>query len=265
MKKAERVSAQSRASEFNQHGFCVLRGALSRVQIDAVKSELLSVAEIINPVARSCGIDEWWYRQKIEDRNRAGFLYNAFKHLNSVKKLALSDSVAQILSEVCAVSKPALVDINCRIDSFGEDRYLFDWHQDYWFSVCSPRAVVVWIPLEELLPDVGGLEIISNLHTARKIFKTRPGSGAYHSYADAIELDEDVSDLPVSVVNNMSVGDILIFSFDVLHKSIPVTSRNRSRFTMQFRFADFADREFLLTGYKPGSVNRGKVDYLSEV
>jgi hypothetical protein len=63
------------------------------------------------------------------------------------------------------MKSPALVDINCRIDSKDEQKYLFDWHQDYWFSVCSTNSIVVWIPIVNLTPEIGGLEIIENYQT----------------------------------------------------------------------------------------------------
>ncbi len=156
---------------------------------------------------------------------------------------------------------PALVDVNCRIDSKGDETFLFDWHQDYWFSVCSPSSVVAWVPMMDVDDAVGGLEVISNQWTDGKIYATSRGT-TYKSYADAVKLAEAI---PVDKATraNMQAGDMLFFKFNVLHKSAPIASDTRSRFTVQFRFADFADPEFRRNAFKPGVVNSQRVDFLS--
>lgn len=198
------------------------------------------------------------------DRECAGSIYNAFKHLRTIKKLATSDSLENFLRAACGITMPALIDINCRIDSAGEDKYLFDWHQDYWFSVCSPKAVVVWIPITGLDPGKGGLQIIGNSASKGKIFNTKKNTGPYNSYADAVLLDEEVDQHPSIKINEMEIGDILCFHFNVLHRSLPVISATESRFTVQLRFADFNDINFIENKFKPGTVNSTKVDYLQK-
>lgn len=120
-------------------------------------------------------LDDLWNFYKISDRNRASAIYNGFKYLPSIRRVATSESMHEHLSFFCGIQFPALVGINCRIDSFGEEKYLFDWHQDYWFSVCSPNAIVVWLPVVRLTPAVGGLQIIANGHTGGRILKTKRG------------------------------------------------------------------------------------------
>lgn len=116
----------------------------------------------------------------------------------------------------------ALVDLNVRIDAPNEEKFLFGWHQDYWFSICSPNALVAWIPLVELSPETGGISIISNRFTGERIFKVRP-SETYHSYSNSILLDEMI---PESRSINVfpPLGGCALFKFNVLHKSMANTS-----------------------------------------
>ena len=60
----------------------------------------------------------------------------------------------------------------------------------------------------------------------------------------------------------MAAGDALIFKFSLLHKSIPITSQNHSRFTIQLRFSDFEDVEFINNKFKPCVVNESSTEYL---
>ena len=251
-------------TSFFEDGFFIKKNIVPTQYIMAVESELLLVANLLDSSNNLTNLDDSWNYHKSINRARAGQLYNAFKHLCSVHKLATSQELQSVLSNDCGIRVPALVDINCRIDSSGEEKYLFGWHQDYWFSVCSPKAVVVWIPVTGLSPENGGLEIISNKLTNSRIFKSKKNKDAYNSYADAVLIDENVQHYSSTKITKLEVGDAFLFSFDVLHKSLPVNSTSRSRFTIQLRFADFSDPEFTKNDYKPGIVSRNSVDYLIE-
>lgn len=250
-------------TDYRLDGFHLARAAIDPPCIDAVREDLLSIGRLNDAMPAFDSIDAMWNHHKRSDRANASLLYNAFKYLPSVHRLALSDRMAEQLAKVCGMRKPALVDINCRIDSSGEGKYLFGWHQDYWFSVCSTQAAVVWIPIMALDRSVGGLELISNRHTGGRILKTRPGEH-YNSYADAVVLDEELPAYEKTAVDDMAAGDALFFSFNLLHRSLPVMNEERSRFTVQLRFADFEDKQFIQEKYRPGTVSSVKVDYLKK-
>lgn len=247
-------------SEFSKHGFMLRTNAFEGEVINQICTELLSLGNIIGRPNVFTSLNAAWNHFRSTNRSLGGRLYNGFKYLPSIKQLATSSSMTQLLQQ-CGVAYPALIDINCRIDSSGEEKFLFDWHQDYWFSICSTNAVVVWIPLVGLDPDIGGLDIISNEHTGRRILKTRPGD-KYDSYADAVLLDEALPSVESSRVDQMNAGDALCFGFNVLHRSLPVSSSSRSRFTVQLRFADFNDEQFISNNYRPGAVSSSATDYL---
>jgi hypothetical protein len=246
----------------NTTGFFLKRQALRVEQISSIQDELLKVATLLEDGILFNDLDTCWNHHKKTNRQGASRIYNAFKHLQSIKALATSPEIHDVLARDCSIKVPALVDINWRIDSIGEEKYVFDWHQDYWFSVCSRKAVVLWIPLTEVTPQTGGLLLISNNVTGGRVFKTKRNQQQYNSYADAVLIDEEIKDLPFEKIDTMSAGDVLCFSFDVLHRSLPVISEIKSRFTVQLRFADFADVEFINNEYKPGIVNKNTVDYI---
>ncbi len=249
---------------FEKEGFCLTPNLIDKDLIFKIHGELLRIGMILDPESKFFDINEMWNHYRMINRNAAGKIYNAFKYLHAVKKLALSNEIEKILKKEFSLKMPSLVDINCRIDSAGEDKYLFDWHQDYWFSVCSKNSIVIWIPIVDLTPETGGLEIIGNNQTQGKIFKTKPRTGDYNSYADAIILDEEINQFKSIQINSMLIGDALIFKFNVLHKSLPVTSENQSRFTIQLRYADFEDNEFINHQYKPGVVKKDFIQYLEK-
>lgn len=246
---------------FEETGFSIFKNQVPADLIKSVQNELTYTANRIEN-KNFCDANEFWNWSKTNDREKGGVLYNGFKHLHSVHSLASSSHITDALAAI-GIKSPALIDINCRIDSIGEEKYLFGWHQDYWFSIASKNAVVVWIPIYEITHDLGGLDLISNEHTSGRIYKTTAGN-KYNSYADAVLLNEEIPLDHAITVDNMSPTDILIFKFNLLHKSNQVTSKTRSRFTIQLRFADFDDSEFLGNDYKPGVVINKNVDYLKK-
>ena len=259
---ARRACERSAADRFDgdrvgPDGFRLLKGVLPPLALQAAQTALLEVATRLG--APSTTLDQAWTHFRLRDRRRGGLLYNAAKLLPQVHALALAPELLMAL-QAQGLEQPALVDVNFRIDSIGEDRFLFDWHQDYWFSMCSPRALVAWIPLAAVTEATGGVELMSLADTGGRILKTAPG-GAYASYADAIRLDE-----PVPAVRThrftLNPGDVLLFRFDVLHRSLPVASPTAARWTLQARFADLADPDFLAAGYRPAQVRPGHIPYL---
>ncbi len=250
-------------TNYHLDGFHLASDAIDIDCLRSVREELLAVGRLIDASLPFDSIDAMWNHHKAADRSKASLIYNAFKYLPSVNRLALSEQVTAQLRSLCNMQFPALVDINCRVDSCGESKYLFGWHQDYWFSVCSTQAAVVWIPVMDLDHSVGGLEVISNRHTGGRILKTRAGE-QYNSYADAVLLDEALPTHEPTQIDAMRAGDALFFAFNLLHRSLPVVNEERSRFTIQLRFADFGDKQFIHEKYRPGTVTSGNVDYLNK-
>lgn len=247
---------------FEKNGFWIAHNLIAKNLISEIHQDLLKIGAALNPNKSFDDINEMWNYYRVNNRDTASSIYNGFKHLQSVKRLALSEQLELSLKRDFLIKFPTLVDINCRIDTKDEEKYLFDWHQDYWFSVCSVNAVVVWIPIVNLNPEIGGLEIIENSQTNGKIFSAKARTVNYNSYADAIILDEEINHFHSTSINSMTAGDALIFKFNLLHKSIPINSNNRSRFTIQLRFADFQDSEFISNKFKPGIVNKDSIEYL---
>jgi len=245
-----------------QDGVYLAQRVVPSALIDTIHDELLVVARHLGvPNTYAQDIDSAWNWLCKSDRAIAGLLYNAFKRLPSVFKLASSSEILHALVSQANVDSPMLVDINCRIDSNAGDKFLFDWHQDYWFSICSPNAVVVWIPLTDVTPEIGGLDVISNKWTGGRIFSSKAGE-KYDSYADAVKLDEEIPHSHAVPMLPLAT-DALLFRFSVLHRSRRVVAEDRSRFTVQLRFADAADRAFRQNQFKPGVVGQQKTDYLS--
>ena len=235
-------------------GYFVKNNIVPKSSIISIEQEFCSISNILEPNKNFSSLDDCWNYFKGNDRSRGAKLYNAFKRMISVNKLAVNESILEVLRNECEMKLPALVDVNCRIDSYDEEKYLFDWHQDYWFSACSPDAMVVWIPVASVPLECGGLRMIALESTGGKIFRNSAKESQHNSYADAFKLNENIKGLRGNTLTNLSSGDAAFFRFNVLHKSLPVSSPLKSRFTIQLRFADFCDSLFIDKNYQPNTV-----------
>lgn len=253
------VPAGGRA--FCDTGYAVLKHVVPTASIDRAVSEILEVGSLLSGRTFD-DLDVMYADFKANSPEHTGLLYDACKRMMSINSLAFSpELIAQLRLLGCR--SPASIDVNFRIDSRKREKYLFGWHQDYWFSMGSRNGLVAWVPLTDVSEETGGLEVISSEASGRKLYDVRPGT-VFNSYADAIELDEPIPD-QAAVPIRVAAGDALVFRFDVLHRSLPVLSDTRNRWTLQARFADFSDAEFRQRGFRPASVSKGSVPYLDEI
>lgn len=207
---------------------------------------------------RFTDIDTMWQQLADRDRRLCGRLYNGAKLLPELHTLV--PVLEELVISEFSFSQPALVDINFRIDAPNEDEFLFSWHQDYWFSICSPSAVVAWIPLTGTDPDIGGVELLDP--PVGRIMRAAPNASA--SYSDSLVLDEPIPDGRF-FAPDVNRGDVLLFTFDELHRSLPNRSSGRCRWTLQFRWADFGEAQFQEEDYKPGLVHPGHSTYWERI
>lgn len=100
-------------------------------------------------------------------------------------------------------------------------------HQDYVFIRGTAETYTAWIPLQDLPPEMGGLQIAAGSHK-NGIYEYRPALGA-----GGMGINES---LEGSWANNpFKQGDVLIFHSMVVHKGVPCTGK-RLRLSIDARY-----------------------------
>lgn len=251
--------SMSPADQLAKDGFYLAKSVIPEEHLDKIENE-------VKGLSKSFGVEgdnypSIWNNATNVSRETAGLIYNGAKRLPSVVQLP-NKGVIQFAESYLNVKLPALVDVNFRIDAPQEDKYAFDWHQDYWFSVCSPLALVAWTPLVATDSEIGGVEVYPQSDESHKIYKVKRNQ-VYNSYSSSVLLDESLPSSP-TLTPSVEPGDCLFFRFHMLHRSIPNISKNRQRWTIQSRIADFADPEFKYHEFKPGIVTKDFISYLDD-
>lgn len=260
------MEAHPAAAEIRRDGFTLARGVFPPGLFEAFRSEVVAIAEALCPgiaAGSQMDLDKIWMTLAGQDRKLASKLYDALKHSAALRRFAVDPGLLEIVGAATGGPSLALVDVNFRIDAPGEDHFLFSWHQDYWFSICSPKALVAWIPMTAGDEGTGGIECFPLQATGGRILKAR-GSDSYRSYSDAILLDEALPERE-PLAPRAELGDALLFSFDLLHRSRPNRSRSRCRWTAQLRFVNYSDPYFRDEGFRPGIVTKDCITYLNRL
>ena len=100
-------------------------------------------------------------------------------------------------------------------------------HQDYVFIRGTAETYTAWIPLQDLPPEMGGLQIAAGSHK-NGIFEYKPALGA-----GGMGINES---LEGSWVNSpFKQGDVLIFHSMAVHKGVPCTGE-RLRLSIDARY-----------------------------
>jgi hypothetical protein len=241
-----------------KNGFSVVRDVFPQGAMVSLRNWIVSLCEKISGSSfrGEVSIDEAW---RTLSRPQASLLYNAMKNSVICRDLSVGDYFQRLCGDMLGSSHYAFVDTNFRIDAPGGGNFLFNWHQDYWFSMCSTDGLVAWIPLMDVDDEIGGLEVLPYPKEGRKLYAARRGSYA-DSYADSIVLNEDV-DTSAAVKPTVKAGDVLFFRFDTLHRSLPNVSRDRCRWTLLLRMVSFTDPQFASHDFKPGVVSKQFISY----
>jgi hypothetical protein len=248
-----------------EEGAWIARNVFERKMFTRLYADVRTIASSIAPGAVDSNgtIDEAWMTLARRDRALAGLLYDGLKHSLALRYFATHEKLTELVARALGTEAMALVDLNFRIDAPSESQYLFSWHQDYWFSICSPKALVAWIPMMPLDDEVGGIDYLPLTTTEGRLLKVKRAA-EYRSYSDSVLLDEELPSTPPETPQ-LNLGDALLFTFDVLHRSRPNRSRDRCRWTAQLRFVAYDDPAFLAERYRPGVVTKEKITYLERM
>lgn len=230
----------------SKSGFCVLRNSLDMQKLEEIKKNihvLISTRcrHLNIKIKSSSDFDNGFLDLCANDRNEGGVIYNACRRLLPVHQLAVDESLNSLSKFL--MNTETIISCNLkavRIDHPGEDKYLFNWHQDYPYIQDSEDGIVYWIPLKNVSEDLGQVVVAVGSHKAgiQKV-KLMDPNNLNKNGAHTIELSDP------SIVNRFELrrvpvafGEVLAFNSLLLHRS----SANKSeevRWTVQIRHGNF--------------------------
>lgn len=270
MNRLPLLSPEQRAT-FAADGVLVLRGFYN--QVSDVEPVQRGIHDVIGQVmARHGVVDDRPAYQATEfdavyaklialDRTYGGEVYDAVKQVPAFMRLVTHPANEQLMRELRPGCVPGLAagGYGVRIDNPGEDRFRALWHQEYPAQLRSVDGIVFWTPLVPITPEIGPVVVCTGSHRAGPVpvrVTTEDGrQGAY-----ALTLDDEAERVARYPQQSplTQPGDLMLLDFLLLHAS-GQNHAQRSRWSMQFRYFNFADATGRGHGWK-GSYAAG-VDF----
>lgn len=104
-------------------------------------------------------------------------------------------------------------------------------HQDYVHIQGTPDVWTAWVPLGAVPVELGGLAVLAGTHREGVYPVQRmTGAGGIGVVTDALEAEHEW------VTNDFETGDVLLFHSQTIHRSLPNTTGNRMRLSVDYRY-----------------------------
>lgn len=180
-----------------------------------------------------------------KNRSWGGEIYDGIKQIPAFVRLVAQTAHEDILAEIRLGAQPGLAagGYGIRIDNPNEDRFRAMWHQEYPAQLRSIDGVVFWSPLVPVAENLGPVRLCRGSHLGGPLpvcdvdAERTSRTGAYrleiHDEKNVIAQYEQVAPLT-------RPRDLILIDFLTLHAS-GINTSDRSRWSMQFRFFNFAE------------------------
>lgn len=253
---------------YQRDGFLHIKNVIPQSTIssyvESIKALIKARAQSENiELEKSDDIDTLFNSLCKANRKLGGDIYDHVKELPEFTQMMSHENILGVAKKILTKNTVQIATSQCvfRIDRPEEDKYGFGWHQDYWYNCLTPDAVTCWYPLTEVTQNEGALQLLRGSHS--KLLPVEvpdPNNSAGNmalifKFPDSYKMNEaDIITAPVKP------GDALFFHSYLLHKS-GLNRSNRSRWSVQYRYADFLSEEYTKRGWRHGTF-RGKVTFL---
>ena len=240
--------------KFRERGYFIAKSIISEKKINAVLETIFRIYFKYNPSSKLRDLQEPWnsdlFHEEIikfrkSDPKRFSLLYDSTQTSVSIMELLTSELIAKYSANLLDTKNNELciTEGMIRMDAPGDKRNIAGWHQE--ISYLRNNGVVIWIPLSDITPDLGSLQVCPKSHHEGELKvvqnKNLPGD------ASTVSVDE-VGPEYIAKYSIMDVeikkGDVLFFDTELFHRS-GVNTSNRMRFSCQIRHAINTAEDFV--------------------
>jgi len=240
--------------KFRENGYFIAKSIISEKKINAVLETIFRIYFKYNPSSKLRDLQEPWssdlFHEEIikfrkSDPKRFSLLYDSTQTSVSIMELLTSELIAKYSASLLDTKNNELciTEGMIRMDAPGDKRNIAGWHQE--ISYLRNNGLVIWIPLSDITPDLGPLQVCPKSHHEGELKvvqnKNLPGD------ASTVSVDE-VGPEYIAKYSIMDVeikkGDVLFFDTELFHRS-GVNTSNRMRFSCQVRHAINTAEDFV--------------------
>jgi len=240
--------------KFRENGYSIAKSIISEKEINAVLETIFRIYFKYNPSSKLRDLQEPWnsdlFHEEIikfrkSDPKRFSLLYDSTQTSASIMELLTSELIAKYSASLLDTKNNELciTEGMIRMDAPGDKRNIAGWHQE--ISYLRNNGLVIWIPLSDITPDLGPLQVCPKSHHEGELKvvqnKNLPGDVSTVS-VDEVE-PEYIAKYSIMDVE-IKKGDVLFFDTELFHRS-GVNTSNRIRFSCQIRHAINTAEDFV--------------------
>ncbi len=238
-------------SSFDEQGFVILPELIAQEDLAQLHSHVVSVFEArlnLSEAGDTCeSLDEtlqWLFENDFDGYLGAAKLCN---HLVSLHRLGTSDALVEALKSLGldfpAICARPLMWFHSRRLAKTERYHRLPAHQEWSNMQGSLDGAVAWLPLVEVTPAMGRLQVIPGSHRHGLLPFARDDEADYPLAIshDAVR-EEDFVEVEVPL------GSVLFFSSFLVHRS-GLNTTDQTRLTVNFRYNNALESTFVERGF----------------
>jgi phytanoyl-CoA hydroxylase len=210
--------------QYEQDGYLVLDGALSRREIDALRAEAVRICRgELGAIAGATAPEPG----EPDDQVLRRYLCIHYPHkLSALMRSAMGHPA--VVAALTGVIGPDVKAMQSMLFIKAEGKPGQAWHQDEFFIPTRDRSLTAaWIALDDATVDNGCLWVLPGSHRPGVIYPNREHDDPrYDCTVESYDFPYQESDaVPVEI----AAGSVLVFNGYLLHRSLPNTGRHGYR------------------------------------
>ena len=240
--------------KFRENGYFIAKSIISEKKINAVLETIFRIYFKYNPSSKLRDLQEPWnsdlFHEEIikfrkSDPKRFSLLYDSTQTSVSIMELLTSELIAKYSANLLDTKNNELciTEGMIRMDAPGDKRNIAGWHQE--ISYLRNNGLVIWIPLSDITPDLGSLQVCPKSHNEGELKVVQNKN--LSSDVSTVSVDE-IKPEYIAKYSKMDIeikkGDVLFFNTKLFHRS-GVNTSNRIRFSCQIRHAINTAEDFV--------------------
>lgn len=211
-------------------GYLLFRGLIPRAEVLAVRAAVLGPCEKSGWIKAGTVLDEavTSHAPVAEGTKEWEPAYEAIQKLESFHRLPHHPAMESLMKDLFEEPVFCLPNKICRIAFPNDNAKATPAHQDFLYIQGSTETITAWMPLGDVPAALGGLMVQPGSHKSGFYLPFKhPGVGG-----NAVAYDPT---LPWAGTDYRA-GDVLLFHSLTVHAARPSQSRDRIRFSMDFRY-----------------------------
>ena len=240
--------------KFRENGYFIAKSIISEKKINAVLETVFRIYLKYNPSSKLRDLQEPWnsdlFHEELikfrkSDPKRFSLLYDSSQTSVPLLELLSEELILKCSTNLLDIknNELSITETMIRMDAPSDKRNIAGWHQE--ISYLRNNGLVIWIPLSDITPDLGSLQVCPKSHNEGelKVVQNKNLSSDVSTVSFDEVPTENIEKYPVMPIE-IKKGSALMFDVHLFHRS-GTNSSNMCRFSCQTRYSVANSMDFV--------------------